>query len=417
MGYQDSGLAVHGQTLIIDLTPKQAIPKCLHGDLVLNESQKGQEEASILVILGASPARRSSSLLANNEKVSFQHHCHKMCPERTYGEGSECKPCDTNCSNCDQHECYSCEEGFFLLGGTCVRNCGPGFYGDPETGECEPCHRACETCTGFGHQQCRTCREGLQLRQGTCVGPAQTPVEGEFWNAPGAPWPSLTVSPARTPPTECHKSCRACSSPGTCTTCREGLGVASHGRCVPHKECAPIEYWDEALGCKPCHAKCFRCTGPAEDQCRTCPRDSLLLNTTCVQDCPEGHYADEDSHQCAPCHSSCRTCEGRRSTQCLSCQPSSFQLEKECLPQCREGYYAEEATGRCERCSKTCKACRGPRPTDCLSCDTFFFLLRSKGECHRTCPEHYYADQNTRTCERCHPTCNKCRGSLEPRTT
>ncbi|XP_078293059.1 proprotein convertase subtilisin/kexin type 5 isoform X2 [Panthera onca] len=566
----------------------------------------------------------------------FQHHCHKMCPERTYGEGSECKPCDTNCSNCDQHECYSCEEGFFLLGGTCVRNCGPGFYGDPETGECEPCHRACETCTGFGHQQCRTCREGLQLRQGTCVGPAQTPVEGEFWNdilrghqpchpscetcnesatlctscpkgtyllaqacvssCPEGTWPSVTSgscencpedcascsganlcgkcrtrpdfplflhegrcytrcpegfyaedstcrrcsAPCRTcegnatscrscqggfvldqgacretcperhvamdgvckpcpkmcqdciheqtckecmPESvlykdmchqscprgyyadrrqcvpchedclecdgpsaddcdlcaesssvlydgrcleecpagtyyeketkecrECHKSCRACSSPGTCTTCREGLGVASHGRCVPHKECAPIEYWDEALGCKPCHAKCFRCTGPAEDQCRTCPRDSLLLNTTCVQDCPEGHYADEDSHQCAPCHSSCRTCEGRRSTQCLSCQPSSFQLEKECLPQCREGYYAEEATGRCERCSKTCKACRGPRPTDCLSCDTFFFLLRSKGECHRTCPEHYYADQNTRTCERCHPTCNKCRG-------
>ncbi|XP_053061234.1 proprotein convertase subtilisin/kexin type 5 isoform X4 [Acinonyx jubatus] len=592
----------------------------------------------------------------------FQHHCHKTCPERTYGEGSECKPCDTNCSNCDQQECYSCEEGFFLLGGTCVRKCGPGFYGDPETGECEPCHWACETCTGFGHQQCRTCREGLQLRQGTCVGPAQTPVEGEFWNEPAptanpslvktwpqkrrrkfpikrdilrghqpchpscetcnesatlctscpkgtyllaqacvsscpeGTWPSVTsgscencpedcascsganlCGKCRTRPDfplflhegrcytrcpegfyaedsacrrcsapcgtcegnatscrscrggfvldqgacretcperhvamdgvckpcpkmcqdciheqtckecmpesvlykdmchqscprgyyadrrqcvpchedclecdgpsaddcvlcaesssvlydgrcleecpagtyyeketkecrECHKSCRTCSSPGTCTTCWEGLGVASHGRCVPHKECAPVEYWDEALGCKPCHAKCFRCTGPAEDQCRTCPRDSLLLNTTCVQDCPEGYYADEDSHQCAPCHSSCRTCEGRRSTQCLSCQPSSFQLEKECLPQCREGYYAEEATGRCERCSKRCKACRGPRPTDCLSCDTFFFLLRSKGECHRTCPEHYYADQNTRTCERCHPTCSKCRG-------
>lgn len=54
--------------------------------------------------------------------------------------------------------------------------------------------------------------------------------------------------------------------------------MASHGRCVPHKECAPVEYWDAALGCKPCHAKCFRCTGPTEDQCRTCPRDSLLLS-------------------------------------------------------------------------------------------------------------------------------------------
>ena len=73
-------------------------------------------------------------------------------------------------------------------------------------------------------------------------------------------------------------------------------------------------------------------------------------------------------------------------------------------------YYAENSTGRCERCSRSCKSCSGPRPTDCLSCDPFFFLLHSKGQCHRTCPEHYYAEQSTRTCERCHPTCDKCKG-------
>ncbi|XP_037349902.1 proprotein convertase subtilisin/kexin type 5-like [Talpa occidentalis] len=99
--------------------------------------------------------------------------------------------------------------------------------------------------------------------------------------------------------------------------------------------------------------------------------------------------------------------------QCLSCQPGWFQLGKECLPQCREGYYAENSTGRCERCHKTCKTCRGPRPTDCLSCDPFFFLLRSQGECHPTCPEHYYADQETQACERCHPICDKCKGKGE----
>lgn len=71
-------------------------------------------------------------------------------------------------------------------------------------------------------------------------------------------------------------------------------------------------------------------------------------------------------------------------------------------------YYGE--SGRCEKCDKSCKACRGPRPTDCQSCDKFFFLLRSKGQCHRTCPEHYFADQHAQTCERCHPTCDKCDG-------
>ncbi|XP_030619638.1 proprotein convertase subtilisin/kexin type 5 isoform X2 [Delphinapterus leucas] len=594
----------------------------------------------------------------------FKHQCYKTCPEKTYREESECKACDANCGNCDQNECYWCEEGFFLLGGSCVRNCGPGFYGDPETGECEPCHRACKTCTGVGRNQCSSCGEGLQLLHGTCVHLAQTQVEGRFWNEPvPTASPSLVKSPlqerrrwkfqikrdllgryqpchsscktchgsatlctscpkgtyllaqtcvpscpqgmwpsvrsrscenctedcascsganlckkCQTQPDhplflhqgrcytrcpegfyaedgacercnpscrtcegnatnchscerglvldhgmcretcperhvavegvckhcpemcqdcihekickecmpesflykdtchqscpshfyadaqhcvpchedclecngpsmddcdlcaeaslvlydgqcleecpegtyfeketkvckDCHESCRTCSSLGTCTTCQEGLRVNNHGGCVPHTECAAMEYWDEvALTCKACHAKCFHCTGPSEDQCHTCLRDSLLLNTTCVQDCPEGYYADEGSHRCAPCHSSCRTCEGRHSMQCLSCQPGWFQLGKECLPQCREGYYAENSTGRCESCSRSCKACSGPRPTDCLSCDPFFFLLHSKGQCHRTCPKHYYAEQSTQTCERCHPTCDKCKG-------
>lgn len=46
----------------------------------------------------------------------FEQHCYEICPEKTYSEGFECKACDTNCSSCDQNECYWCEEGFFLLG-------------------------------------------------------------------------------------------------------------------------------------------------------------------------------------------------------------------------------------------------------------------------------------------------------------
>ncbi|XP_042636544.1 proprotein convertase subtilisin/kexin type 5 [Orycteropus afer afer] len=594
----------------------------------------------------------------------FKHHCYRTCPEKTYSEEFECKECDPNCGNCDQNECYWCEEGFFLLGGHCVTKCGPGFYGDPEMGECEPCHRACKTCTGLGYDECSSCQEGWHLLDGKCVSPAQTQVDGQFWNEPVSPatpalvknwlqerrrwkiqikrdilrkyqlchsscetcngsatlctscpkgtyllaqacvsscpqgtWPSVRSgscenctedcascsganlckkcrtrpdhplflhdgrcyskcpegfyaeagvcercsSPCRTcegnatyclscegvflleqgvcreacseshvavegmcqqcpemcqdciheqtckecmpnfflnndmchqscpsgfyedarqcvpchedchecsgPSADecdlcadaslvlydglcldecpagtyleretnnckdCHKTCKTCISSGTCKTCQEGLRKNTHGSCVPYEECAHVEYWDEeAHGCQPCHTTCLHCIGPAEDQCRTCPRNSLLLNMTCVEDCPEGYYADEDSHRCAPCHSSCRTCEGRHSMQCQSCQPGWFQLGKECLPQCREGYYAENSTGRCEKCNKSCKTCRGPRPVDCLSCDTFFFLLRSEGECYRACPEHYFADQSTQTCERCHPTCDKCKG-------
>ncbi|KAF3815930.1 hypothetical protein GH733_016035 [Mirounga leonina] len=331
--------------------------------------------------------------------ILHQGACREACPERHVAVEGVCKHCPEMCQDCiHEKTCKECMPGSFLYQDMCHPSCPHGFYVDIR--KCVPCHKDCLECSGPSADDCDLCAEpSLVLYDGQCLDecPVGTYYEKETKDC-----------------RDCHKSCQTCSSPGICTACQEGLLVNHHGDCVPHKECAPVEYWDvEALGCKPCHAKCFRCTGPAEDQCHTCQRDNLLFNRTCVQDCPEGYYADEDSHQCVPCHSSCRTCEGRHSTQCLSCQPGLLQLEKECLLQCLEGYYAEISTGRCKRCSKSCKACRGPQPTDCLSCDSFFFLLRSKGECHRNCPEHYYAEQGTQTCERCHPTCDKCKAHHE----
>ncbi|XP_036711559.1 proprotein convertase subtilisin/kexin type 5 isoform X1 [Balaenoptera musculus] len=328
--------------------------------------------------------------------VLDQGVCRETCPERHVAMEGVCKHCPEMCQDCiHEKTCKECMPESFLYKDTCHQSCPSHFYADAR--HCVPCHEDCLECSGPSMDDCDVCAEtSLVLYDGQCL--EECP-EGTYFEK------ETKVCK------DCHKSCRTCSSSGACTTCQEGLRVNNHGGCVPHTECAAVEYWDEgALTCKACHAKCLHCTGPSEDQCHTCLRDSLLLNTTCVQDCPEGYYADEDSHRCAPCHSSCRTCEGRHSMQCLSCQPGWFQLGKECLPQCREGYYAENSTGRCERCSRSCKACRGPWPTDCLSCDPFFFLLHSKGQCHRTCPEHYYAEQSTRTCERCHPTCDKCKG-------
>ncbi|KAI4573512.1 hypothetical protein MJT46_004752 [Ovis ammon polii x Ovis aries] len=435
----------------------------------------------------APSSRHCYSAISQSFARWFKDHCYKTCPEKTYREEFECKACDTNCGNCDQNECYWCEEGFFLLGGSCVRNCGPGFYGDPEMGDCEPCHQACETCTGLGHNQCSSCQEGLQLLRGTCVRHDQPQEEGSFWNVADVGSRGFYADDDTCE--HCSSPCRTCVGNATnCQSCKGGLvldqgvcretcperHVAMEGvckrcpekcqdciheetckECMPefflhkdacHQSC-PSHFYADRRHCVPCHEDCLECSGPSADDCDLCAEASLVLydgqcldecpegtyfeketkvckDTTCVQDCPEGYYADEDSHRCAPCHSSCRTCEGRHSMQCLSCQPGWFQLGQECLTQCREGYYAENSTGQCKRCSRSCKACQGPQPTDCLSCDPFFFLLRSKGQCHRTCPEHHYVEQSTQTyprqrlkskgekfnCEKCHESCIECKG-------
>uniref|UniRef100_A0A672IDD8 Proprotein convertase subtilisin/kexin type 5a n=1 Tax=Salarias fasciatus TaxID=181472 RepID=A0A672IDD8_SALFA len=47
---------------------------------------------------------------------SFQDACYKYCPAKTYSVDGQmtCVPCDDNCMNCDEHECYWCETDLFL---------------------------------------------------------------------------------------------------------------------------------------------------------------------------------------------------------------------------------------------------------------------------------------------------------------
>ncbi|XP_023578731.1 proprotein convertase subtilisin/kexin type 5 isoform X1 [Octodon degus] len=325
--------------------------------------------------------------------------CRKTCPERHVAVAGVCQPCPEECQDCIHEKvCKECLPDFFLLHGECLTSCPRGFY--PDLHQCIPCHKDCLQCSGPKADDCELCAEtSMIFYEGLCVDECP---KGTYYDEEDEECKA------------CHESCRTCSGPRTCTTCQEGLRMNIHGACVPHKECAAIEYWDkDAHRCKPCHRRCFHCMGPVQDQCRSCPRSSLLLNTTCVDSCPEGYFTDEDRHWCTPCHGSCRTCDGTHSMQCLSCRAGWFQLGRECLLQCREGYYADNSTGKCEKCDKSCKDCQGPHSTDCLSCDPYFFLLRSKGECHRACPEHYYAEQSTQTCERCHPTCNECEGKGE----
>ncbi|XP_004862586.1 proprotein convertase subtilisin/kexin type 5 isoform X3 [Heterocephalus glaber] len=328
--------------------------------------------------------------------VLAQGVCLGSCPERHVAVERVCEPCPEKCQDCiHENVCKECMPDFFLLHGMCHQTCPGGFY--PDLHQCILCHKDCQQCSGPKADDCELCSDtSAILYNGLCV---EVCPEGTYYEEEAEECKA------------CHESCHTCSSPRICTTCREGLQMNSRGTCVVHKECAAVEYWDEVVHrCKPCHRSCFHCTGPAEDQCHSCPRSSLLLNSTCVENCPEGYFTDEDRHRCTPCHSSCRTCEGTHSMQCLSCRVGWLQLGSECLLQCREGYYADNSTGQCEKCHKTCKDCKGPHPTDCLSCDPYFFLLRSKGECHRVCPEHYYTEHSTQTCERCHPTCKECKG-------
>lgn len=65
--------------------------------------------------------------------------------------------------------------------GTCVSECGDGFFADGISRECEPCHRSCVTCVGYSYKDCTGCKNSLQLSNGQCLNPTNSLPAGKFW--------------------------------------------------------------------------------------------------------------------------------------------------------------------------------------------------------------------------------------------
>ncbi|XP_010190928.1 PREDICTED: proprotein convertase subtilisin/kexin type 5-like, partial [Mesitornis unicolor] len=325
-----------------------------------------------------------------------QWKCKPTCSEKHFASEGICKHCSEMCQECIHNQtCKECVDGFFLHKGTCVQDCPSHFYAEDK--HCFPCHADCKDCVGPDSDDCTECAiDDFVLYSGKCF--EECP-EGTYYDE------------ATEDCQACNRTCQTCSSSTACLTCRNGLMLNHDGHCVASGYCSSNEYYvEKTQTCNPCHKKCFHCSGPTEHQCLSCVNNRYLLNTTCVEACPDGYYVDSNERQCSPCHSACVSCTGKHSSQCLSCKPGWYRQGKGCVNQCPSGYFAQNSTRSCDRCHKGCKECMGPQPTDCLFCDTYFYLLRSKNKCVSSCPEYYY-ESNDNICERCHPSCQTCEGN------
>ena len=61
---------------------------------------------------------------------------------------------------------------------------------------------------------------------------------------------------------------------------------------------------------------------------------------------------------------------------------------------CDEGYSFVDST--CTQCDLACDGCSGEGPSDCNVCSTNYYEF--EGVCQSTCPEYYFANDNTLTC-------------------
>ncbi|KAM8895396.1 proprotein convertase subtilisin/kexin type 6 isoform 2-T2 [Spinachia spinachia] len=216
----------------------------------------------------------------------------------------------------------------------------------------------------------------------------------------------------------CHSECgdQGCDGPDTqhCLHCVHfSLGSWKSGRtCVSH--CPLGHYGDIASRrCRRCYKGCEGCVGLSAGNCLSCPKGLYLLalNSSCINTCPQGYFADEHQRRCLKCHDTCMRCL-RYADRCTACSQGYRLAGMTCVPECTCGtfFHVEEMT--CSPCHSSCRTCTGPGKEQCIQCAEGF--LQQEWRCVQICTPGYYAAEAAgvphKICYRCEGSCLKCSG-------
>ena len=371
-----------------------------------------------------------------------------------------CTPACATCYGNSISECYSCKNGWYLNGTTCVTDCGNYYWNNPSGNVCTGnlflllriliyfdfflgCHNTCVDCDADGSTKCNKCVNSyLNLPPtGSCTASCN---DGYYkvgsptwqckqcWQGSGPDYYSCKTCTAGN-----RADCKSCGSPAY-------LHPRTGGECV--KTC-PVGFWGDSSTrtCEPCHSStvgpyysCATCWGGADSHCSSCnPGKYLHPNTggQCLNPCPDGFWGNNSTNKCMPCwnqttvsgnttYYACTTCIAGTYTDCKSCSYPAFLYPYnggDCRAPCPDGFWGSIGPPRlCLPCYSsgvspyTCKTCNGGTNSHCLTCYTGTFLYG--GQCINPCPAGYWGDTSTNTCKLCHNsastpyTCKTCIG-------
>jgi len=151
--------------------------------------------------------------------------------------------------------------------------------------------------------------------------------------------------------------------------------------------------------CNPCDLGCANCTNTSGN-CSLCIASYGLINTTCYNPCPAGHFLHNSA--CDLCSTPCVECTGSDIT-CTVCEVTGsgkkYLYNNTCMSNCPIGYYNFDNTTVgptvCLSCDFTCSAC-SINSTYCSTCSTSYYLFNST--CLLICPANYFPYAPTKTC-------------------
>ncbi|CAD8049500.1 unnamed protein product [Paramecium sonneborni] len=310
----------------------------------------------------------------------FGTTCYTDCPDVAPQKDSINNKCIATCTN-------------YLEDGFCVNSCKPTSYiftqemkcyqmGCPEgtyqqlfSNFCQPCNIGCLTCSGGGITQCLSCKQNYFFnRDGSCSQSCSThPDIIQNW----VNYNCVQQCPFGTYLQSLSVGVLACK-----ITCPQ---YYYSNICVSS---CPSQTYIEGNFCISCAGPCQICFGITVNQCYQCDTGYYLIDTTCVETCPNtkpfGNLADQT------CVSNCPQYLYSPQNICFyDCPAFLYYYElngkKECVDQCYSKSYL--SLGKCYECNSICKECFGPNNGNCLECELPYFL--NQQTCGVTCPQFY----------------------------
>jgi len=82
-------------------------------------------------------------------------------------------------------------------------------------------------------------------------------------------------------------------------------------------------------------------------------------------------------------------------TNCLACSVGFYLSGNTCVTACPNGFFGNISTKTCDPCNATCSICI-TSTTDCNSCKNGYYLLGNT--CLTTCPNGFFGNTTTNTC-------------------
>ena len=327
----------------------------------------------------------------------YNNICVQDCPEGTYADSTTktCLNCSDNCKYCSNYNyCVNCNENYYLFNNICVDKCPNNYINQNINNKniCKKCTKNCTICSSLNNNMCLTCEDNYYLYQGQCT----------------------KICPINYFKNDINKTCDYCNidncsycNDNYCITCDKGY-LLHNGSCV--KKC-PLGYRSNGILCEKCLVNnCESCSINAST-CQKCVENNYLIsNNLCSSECPESFYNIKGTQVCANCLPNCLICNNNKN--CQICKTGYYlDNNKNCVKECPIGYIENNINQNCDRCSINCKNCIIDNNNNniCKTCKEGYYLFNST--CLLTCPDGYFASEETKICNSCHSSCHTCNSS------